>query len=254
MTTSLQRKVALVTGGSRGIGEAVAAQFAREGARVVIASRKAEGVDAAVARIRLATGGEVHGYPLHVGDLHQIADTLGRIESEVGPVDLLVNNAATNPYFGPMLGAEQAAFIKTFEVNVWGAWELTRRVTQRMIDDGRVGSVVFISSILGLQSAPLQGIYGMTKAAVISLTKTLAVELGPAGIRVNAIAPGLVDTKLAAAITSSPELSRMFVDRTPLGRIALPEDIAGAVVWLSSDEARYVTGQVLPVDGGYTVR
>jgi NAD(P)-dependent dehydrogenase (short-subunit alcohol dehydrogenase family) len=113
---------------------------------------------------------------------------------------------------------------------------------------------VFVSSILGLQSAPLQGIYGMTKAAVISLTKTLAVELGPAGIRVNAIAPGLVDTKLASAITGSPELRKMFEERTPLGRIAVPDEIAGTLTWLASDDARYVTGQVIAIDGGYTVR
>jgi NAD(P)-dependent dehydrogenase (short-subunit alcohol dehydrogenase family) len=254
MTTSLQRKVALITGGSRGIGEAAAARFAALGARTIIVSRKPEGVAQAVERIRRATDGEVYGYALHVGEVSQISEVLARIEAEVGAVDILINNAATNPYFGPMLGAELPAFSKTFEVNVLGPWELTRRVTQRMVDDGRAGAVVFVSSILGLQSAPLQGIYGMTKAAVISLTKTLAVELGPAGIRVNAIAPGLVDTKLASAITGSPELRKMFEERTPLGRIAVPDEIAGTLTWLASDDARYVTGQVIAIDGGYTVR
>ncbi|HMV65467.1 MAG TPA: glucose 1-dehydrogenase [Myxococcota bacterium] len=254
MTTRLDGKVALVTGGSRGIGEAIAARLAAAGARTVVVSRKPEGIAEAAARVRAATGGEVHGYAMHVGDPAHVAAALDQIVADVGPVDVLVNNAATNPYFGPMMGATIPAFTKTFDVNVIGPWELTRLVTQRMLDDGRPGAVVFVSSILGLQSAPLQGIYGMTKAAVISLTKTLAVELGPAGVRVNAIAPGLVDTRLASAITSTPELRRMFEERTPLGRIAEPDDIAGSVAWLVSDDARYVTGQVLAVDGGYSIR
>lgn len=254
MEGRLNGRVALVTGGSRGIGEAVALRLAKEGARVIIAARKPDGVASAAAKLSEAAGREVRGLALHVGDLGQISAVVDQIEAEVGPIDILVNNAATNPHFGPVLSAEPSVWQKTFEVNVFGPMALTRRVAQRMMDDQRAGTVIFISSILGIQAAPAQGVYGATKAAVISLTKTLAVELGPAGIRVNAIAPGLVDTKFAAVLTATPELRRLFEDRTALGRIAQPEEIAGTAAWLASADASYVTGQVIPVDGGFLAR
>jgi NAD(P)-dependent dehydrogenase (short-subunit alcohol dehydrogenase family) len=250
----LEGHTALVTGGTRGIGEAIATRLAREGARTIVVSRKADGVAAAVQRIRDASGGEVHGDTLHVGDLASLSDAVARWTDAYGPIDLLVNNAAANPYFGPMIGAELPAWQKTFEVNVFGAFELTRLITQRLMAEERPGSVVFVSSILGVQSAPFQGIYGATKAAVISLVKTLAVELGAQKIRVNAVAPGLVDTRFATALTSNPEILGQFMSHTALGRIAQPEEIAGAVAFLLSGDAGYVTGETLAVDGGYLVR
>lgn len=252
MSQRLQHKVALITGGTRGIGEAVAARFAREGATVVVVSRKPANVESAVERLRHTTGVHVHGLPMHLGDAAAVAEVVQRVEAAHGPIDLLVNNAATNPYFGPMTQIDAEAFDKTFEVNVRGTFLLTQAVTRRLVELGRPGAVVTVSSIMGLRGAAMQGVYGMTKAALISMTQTFAVELGPARIRVNAIAPGLVETKFASVLTSTPEIRAMFEERTALGRIAGPDEIAGTAAWLASDDASYVTGQTIVVDGGYT--
>lgn len=253
MAGRLDGKVALVTGGTRGIGEAIAEAFVREGATTIIASRKQDNVDAAVARLSEATGRTVHGMTLHMGEPDRIVEVVDAITSAHGPIDVLVNNAATNPYFGPMVGVTWPAWDKTFQVNVMGAFALTQAVCQRLMDAGKPGSVISLSSILGIQAAPMQGVYGMTKAAILSMTRTLAMELGPAGIRFNAIAPGLVDTKFASTLVETPELLAMFEGRTALKRIAQPPEIAGAAVWLASDESAYVTGSTVTVDGGYTI-
>jgi NAD(P)-dependent dehydrogenase (short-subunit alcohol dehydrogenase family) len=165
---------------------------------------------------------------------------------------VLVNCAGTNPYFGPMIGIDPGAYAKTFEVNLQGAVEATRAFAQHVIDRKGSGSVVSITSVAGLRAAPMQGVYGMTKAAMASMTQTLAFELGSSQIRVNAIAPGLIETKLAAAIISSPTLVEKVLDRTALGRVGRPEEIASAALFLASDAASYVTGQTLAVDGGFT--
>lgn len=254
MAGRLDGKVALVTGGTRGIGEAIAQRFLEEGATTVIASRKPGNVEAAVARLTAATGRAPHGVVMHVGEVGGLPEQVDAIAAAHGTIDVLVNNAGTNTHFGPMLTVDWGAWDKLFEVNLKGPFALAREVAQRLIAAGQRGSIVSVSSILGIQAAPLQGAYGCTKAALISMTKTLAVELGPAGIRVNAIAPGLVETRLAAALTESPEIRKMFAERTAFGQIAQPEQIAGAAVFLASDESDYVTGQTLPVDGGYTIR
>lgn len=254
MTDRLRGKVALVTGGTRGIGEAIATAFAAEGAKVIVASRKADNVASAVARIREATGGDVHGIPLHVGDVTGIPDAVARLTDVHGQIDVLVNNAASNPHFGPMMTVDWPAWSKTFEVNVAGPFALTRAVAQGLIDGGKPGSIIHVSSVMGLAAAPWQGVYGMTKAALISMAKTLSAELGGAGIRVNVIAPGLVETRFASALTESPEILASFVQRTAAGRIGQPSEIAGAAVFLASDESSYVTGHTLTVDGGWSVR
>lgn len=248
----LQDKVAIVTGASRGIGEAIARAYAQSGAKVVLAARKLEGLERVAAEIREA-GGEAFAQACHTGHPEQVDALVAAAIERFGKVDVLVNNAATNPYFGPMLDVEEPAWDKTFEVNVKGYFGLSRAVARHLVERGAPGSIVQIASVVGLMGAPLQGVYAMTKAAVVSMTKTLSVELGPSGIRVNAIAPGLVETRFASALTSNDEIRDMIVGRTSLGRVGQPSDIAGAALFLASDAASYVTGHTLVVDGGWTV-
>ena len=245
----LEGKVAIVTGASRGIGEAIARTFAAHGAKVALVARKAEALEGVASSL----GESALAIPAHTGredDCRRIvAETIARF----GKVDVLVNNAATNPHFGPMLTVSEAQWDKTFEVNVKGYFWLTREVAQHLVSRGAGGSIVNVASIMGLNAAPLQGCYGMTKAAVIAMTKTLALELGSAKIRVNAIAPGLVETKFASAIVDSPDLAKTIVDRTPVGRVGQPDEIAGVALYLASDAASFHTGQTLVVDGGFTI-
>ena len=174
------------------------------------------------------------------------------VEKEVGVVDIAVNNAATNPHFGPLLTVEWSMWDKTFEVNLKGYFEVTRQVARRLIENQRQASIINIASIAGLRAAPMQGLYAMTKAAVISMTQTLALELGGAGVRINAVAPGIVDTKFAAALVKNPEILKRFTDRAPLARHGLPDEIAPLCVYLGSDESSFMTGQTLAIDGGWS--
>jgi NAD(P)-dependent dehydrogenase (short-subunit alcohol dehydrogenase family) len=248
----LEGKVALVTGGSRGIGEAIAKAFGQSGAEVAIASRKLEGVNEAALRLR-QDGITVEPFACHTGKTDQIEALVKAVITRFGRIDVLVNNAATNPHFGPLLTADDSAFDKTFEVNTKGYFNMAKAVARHLVDRNAPGSLIHVASVMGLAAAPLQGIYGMTKAAVISMTRTLAMELGPSGIRVNAIAPGLVETRFAAAIVKNPDLVEREAARTPLGRYAQPDEIAGAALYLASDAASYVTGHTLVVDGGRTI-
>ena len=245
---SLKDRVAIVTGASRGIGAAIARAFVESGARVVLAARKIE----ALQEVARSLGEAAHPFAAHTGKETECIALVDEAVRRFGKVDILVNNAGTNPHFGPLLDAPGPAWDKTFEVNLKGYFWMTREVAKRLTERDAPGAIVNVASVLGLRAAPLQGVYGMTKAAVISLTKTFALELAAARIRVNAIAPGLVDTRLSSAIVHDDELSQHWRKRTPLGRVATPDEIAGAALYLASDASSYVTGETLVIDGGTT--
>jgi NAD(P)-dependent dehydrogenase (short-subunit alcohol dehydrogenase family) len=245
---TLTDRTVVVTGASRGIGEAIARAVAGAGAAVVLASRKQEGVDE-VARAIRDDGGVALAVACHTGKPDDVDALFAKAADEFGGVHGLVNNAATNVYFGPMLGVDEGAWDKIFEVNVKGYFHAARAFARTAAGGG---SIVNLASVAGIRAAPLQGVYGMTKAAVISMTQSLAIELGPAGIRVNAIAPGLVETHFARVLVEDDAMRGHFVERTAIGRHAQPHEMAGVAVFLLADASSYMTGQVLAVDGGMT--
>lgn len=245
----LQDKVIVITGASRGIGEAIARACVDGGARVVLASRKQADLDKVVASL---PADRAIALACHTGKAEDVDAMMAKAVEKFGRVDGLVNNAATNPYFGPLIDTPDAAIDKTFEVNVRGYLYCARAFVKHARTRGNTGAIVNIASVAGIRAAPMQGIYGATKAAVISMTQTLAFELGGSQLRVNAIAPGLVETKFASAIVGNPMLRDHVVGRTPLARHAQPREIAGAAVYLLSDAASFTTGTVLVVDGGLT--
>ncbi len=248
---SLAGKVALINGASRGIGEAIAQAFAAQGATVVLSSRKQDAVDK-VAQAIAAEGGKALAMACHAGKAEQVDALFARIQAEFGRLDILVNNAATNPYFGPFIGASEEAFDKTFEVNCKGYFLMAQRAAQMMTEQGG-GSIVNIASIEGLTPSPMMGVYSMSKAAVIMLTKVIAKELGATNVRCNCVCPGLTDTRFASVLINTPEIHDHYVQRAPMGRHAQPEEIVGAVLYLASDAASYTTGAIITCDGGTAV-
>ena len=248
---NLEGKVAIVTGASRGIGEAIARSFAANGAKVVCASRKMEGGLAAVAESIGAD--KAHAIAAHTGREEDCIRLVQETVAKFGKVDVLVNNAATNPYFGPMLDIDVGAWDKTFEVNTKGYFWMTREVVKHLRSREAPGSIIHMASVAGLVASPLQGVYAMTKAAIVSMTKTLAYELAANKIRVNAIAPGFVDTRFAAAVLKNDTLLDEVLRMTPMKRYAQPDEIAGGALYLASDAASYLTGHTLVIDGGMTI-
>ena len=249
----LTGKVALVAGASRGIGEATAKALAEHGAMVVCTSRKLEACDAVAEAIKTA-GGKARAMKLHLGELADHDTVLRDIMGAEGRLDILVNNGATNPYFGPATDNPEDAFDKTFAVNVKGPFFLTSKAAPHLKADGG-GAVVNVASVNGRLPGYWQGAYSMTKAAVINMTQVFAQELGPEGVRVNALLPGLTETKLASALMADPERLQEMMNRAfSLPRVGQPEEMANAILYLASDEASYVTGHCLTVDGGYTAR
>jgi NAD(P)-dependent dehydrogenase (short-subunit alcohol dehydrogenase family) len=247
----LDGKTALINGASRGIGEAIARTFAAAGANVVLASRKQEGVDAVAESIRAESGGAV-AKACHAGKADQVEALFQFVRDECGQLDILVNNAATNPYFGPLLQAPEAAFDKTFEVNCKGCFLMAQQAA-RMMSEAGSGSIINIASIEGLHPSPMMGIYSMSKAAVIMLTKALARELGGANVRANCICPGLTETRFAKVLIDTPEIHDRFTASAALGRHAQPEEITGAALYFASDAASCTTGAVLTCDCGSAI-
>lgn len=244
-------KVALITGASRGIGKATAHQLARSGARVVVSSRKQDACDLVVDEIRRA-GGEAVSFACHIGDQGRLKELVAFTREKLGGVDILVCNAATNPFYGSLTTLPDEAFAKIMTVNVQSTIWLCNLVLPGMAERGG-GAVVMMSSIAALRGTATIGAYGMSKAAEAALARNLAVEWGPKGIRVNAIAPGIVNTDFARELVNDPIRRARMEERTPLRRFGEPDDIAGIVHFLASKASAYITGQVIVADGGETV-
>ena len=241
--------MALVTGASRGIGAEIAQLLAKYGATVIVSSRKRDSCEQVVDAIR-ASGGKAEAVALHIGELPQIEAAFANIADHHGRLDVLVNNAATNPYYGHILDTDLGAFQKTVDVNIRGYFYCCVQGGRLMRDQGQ-GSIINVASVNGVTPGPQQGIYSITKSAVVGLTKAFARECGPLGIRVNALLPGLTQTKFAAALVENDAAREHFIGRTPLGRVGQPQELAGAVLYLASDASSYVTGAQFVVDGGY---
>jgi dehydrogenase/reductase SDR family member 4 len=245
----LDDRVAIVTGASRGIGRAIALDLARAGAHVVLAARKAPDLEA-VAHEITRLGRRALPVPGHMARRPDIDRLFDVTEREFGRLDILVNNAATNPVFGPVIEIEEEVWDKIMALNVKGYLFATQRAAKGMIAAGK-GSIVNVSSAGGFRASQGMGAYAVSKAAVIMLTRVLAKELGPFGIRVNGIAPAIVETRFSELLWKTPEILDQYLKATPMGRIAQPEEISGAVVYLCSDAASYVNGQVIILDGGH---
>ncbi len=244
----LDGKVAIITGASRGIGEAIALLLAEKGALCILVSRKPEALEAVEKKI-VSTGGKAESRACHLGKIDQITELIQGVKQRHGRLDILVNNAAANPYFGEMATAEEWAWDKTHEVNLKGPFFMIQQAVPLM-KESKAGSIINVSSINGVVPALFQGIYSITKAGLITMTRAYAKELAPHNIRVNALLPGLTDTKFASAITSNEEIKSMVIPQIPLGRMAQPEEMAGAVLYLASRAASFTTGSTITCDGG----
>ncbi|HEY3195140.1 MAG TPA: glucose 1-dehydrogenase [Candidatus Dormibacteraeota bacterium] len=244
----LSGRVALVTGASRGIGSAIANALAEQGAQVVLSSRKQADLDAEAERINGRFPEKAVAIAAHAGRPEELERLVAETIQRFARIDILVNNAATNPYFGPVLDAELSAWDKTFEVNLRGIFILTKLVYAASMEK-HGGAVVNVSSVGGLRPGHGLGVYNITKAGVIMLTRQLARELG-GKVRVNAVAPGLVKTRFAEALWGNEAILDRVIASNPMGRIGVPDEIAGAVVFLASDAASYINGEVIVIDGG----
>lgn len=245
---NLTGKVALITGASRGIGEATARLLAEQGAHVVISSRKQEDLDKVAASIE-ASGGHCTAIAAHQGESAALKHLMTEIEQRFGKLDILVNNAATNPYFGHVTDTDVGMIDKTLQVNIKGYFELSSLAAKLMKKNGG-GAIVNIASVNGLKPGMFQGIYSITKAAVINMTQSFAKECAPWKIRCNAVLPGLTDTKFASALTKNDQILKTVLPTIPLARMAQPSEIAPAILFLVADASSYVTGTTLTVDGG----
>ncbi|WP_100642303.1 SDR family oxidoreductase [Alteromonas facilis] len=245
----LSGKVALVTGASRGIGESIARLLAQYGAHVIVSSRKFDDCKT-VADSIVADGGKATALACHVGEMDQIETAFNTIKRDFGRLDILVNNAAANPYFGHILDTDLGAYNKTVDVNIRGYFFMSIEAGKMMREQGG-GVILNTASVNGIRPGDMQGIYSITKAAVISMTKSFAKECGRFNIRVNALLPGLTETKFASALTTNDKILKTALMQIPLGRTAQPDEMAGTVLYLVSDASSYTTGATVIVDGGF---
>ena len=248
----LKGKVAVITGSTKGIGKAIAERFAEHGAKVAISSRKADACEAVAAEINGKFPGSAIACPANISSKDDLQNLVDKTREAFGKVDILVCNAATNPYFGPMSGLTDEAFRKILDNNIVANHWLIQMVAPEM-KERKDGAVIIISSVGGLRGSGGIGAYNISKAADFQLARNLATELGPHNIRVNCIAPGLVKTDFARALWEDEKMLSGNLRQCPLGRIGEVGDIAGAVVFLASDAARFMTGQVMVLDGGVTI-
>jgi dehydrogenase/reductase SDR family member 4 len=247
--TALAGKTAIVTGGSRGIGAAIARAYAHAGATVIVAARRQATVDVVAQEINDA-GGRAYGIACNVGGENDITHLVDETVAKTGRIDIVVHNAAVNPTFGPIADASENVFDKLIQINVKAPFFLSQKAKPHLDKQG--GSMIFMSSVGGLHPEPLLGLYSMTKAALISLSKVIAKEWGPT-IRSNVICPGLVKTRFAEAIWQNEVLVEEVVGKQPIARVAEPEEVAGLALFLASDAASYCTGGIYTVDGGHTL-
>jgi len=247
----LNEKIALVSGASRGIGEEIAKLLAEQGAHVIVSSRRIDDCSS-VAEAIVQAGGSAEAFACNVGNMDDIAALFEHIRSTHGKLDISVNNAATNPYFGHVLDTDLGAFNKTVEVNIRGYFFMSIEAGKIMRDNGG-GAIVNTASINAIQPGPFQGIYSITKAAVVNMTKVFAKECAQYGIRCNALLPGLTKTKFAGALFSNDDIYQQAIQTIPMKRHAEPVEMAGAVLYLVSDASSYTNGECIVVDGGITI-
>jgi len=248
---SLEGKVALVTGASRGIGQAIAEAYAAAGAKVVLSSRKQAALDDVAENIR-SGGGDVLPIAAHTGDMDRIQEMVSKVVETYGGIDILVNNAGTNPHFGPILDSEESQWTKTFDVNVMGYYRLVKACYPVMRDRGG-GKIINVSSVAGKRPQPGMGVYCVTKAGVLMLTEVLAVELAEYNIQVNAIAPGFIKTRFSRAIWENPQLFERVTEFIPQKRFATSDELIGIALYLASDLSSFTTGATFIIDGGQLV-
>jgi NAD(P)-dependent dehydrogenase (short-subunit alcohol dehydrogenase family) len=247
----LKDQIAIVSGASRGIGESIAHALAAHGAHVICTSRKLDGVESVAKEIR-ESGGSAEAMACHIGDVEAIDRLYEQVSAKHGRLDILINNAAANPYFGPIQDTDVAAFQKTVDVNVRGYFFMSARAVKVMARRN-YGAILNLSSINAFVPGAYQGIYSITKAAILSMTQSFAKEVAHLGIRVNALAPGATDTKFASTLINTPGISNMLLERTPMKRFAQPHEMAGAALYLVSPAASFTTGATLVVDGGVLI-
>jgi NAD(P)-dependent dehydrogenase (short-subunit alcohol dehydrogenase family) len=249
----LTGQVAIITGSSRGIGRAIAERMAEHGARVVISSRKLQACEEVVQAINAKHGaGRAVAIAANISSKDDLAQLVQQTQQQLGPVDVLVCNAASNPYYGPQAGITDEQFRKILDNNIVANHWLIGMVAPQMIER-KSGSIIIVSSIGGLRGSPVIGAYCISKAADMQLARNLAVEFGPHNVRVNCIAPGLIKTDFARALWEDADMLKERMSTTPMRRIGEPDEIAGAAVFLASQAGSYVTGQSLVVDGGVTI-